>query len=179
MILMSFKQFLEEGRDAPLYHVTPLDNFFDIAMSNRLNASNLWTYGAKPTVSFTRNYKFCFEFARQHLDTGTGQLRDTKDIAILEIDQRRLSQRYKIIPYRDLINLGDGSRLHYNEFEEYIQGDVKNVSDYIIKTHIPAREYWHSNDVALSYKKKYRRFISLVMDFKPWDTKSRKFIDAI
>jgi len=139
---LSFKEYLEEGRDAPLYHGTSLHNAVLIMKNNKL-LSNSDT--PLKSISFTRSIKAANHFVFH----GKGE----NTCVIFEVNQRKLTQRYKIEPYNfynkasnakitrfkgDLNNEWDfEGEYTVNEYEErIIAKEIKNISDYIIKIHI-------------------------------------------
>jgi hypothetical protein len=152
----SFKQFLEEGRDAPLYHSTYWGGAEGILQSNAIKASSdvggfpgipgfnpgskknkryKDKWGEIPFVSLTRNIRFAEKWAE----------------VIFELDQRTLSQRHKMIPFSFFAGefsfggkpnpgrKGDrevdlkGDEWPYNQFEESVLGSINNVQKYIRK----------------------------------------------
>lgn len=127
--MITFKQFLTEARMAPLYHGTYSDAIENILIdergilpktlhlqykigikSNYNNGQDEFVQG----VSFTRNIHFANNW-------GSGW--------ILEMDQRLLSQNYKIVPYQFFRDNFLGARSmgvigsktgRYDESEEYV-----------------------------------------------------------
>ena len=146
----NFLQFLEEGRDAPLYHGTTAYAFKDIMTYNVITAKTFHRAYVYPTVvdgpyntvvSLTRSLKFAKTWA-SHKDYGSAEL------FIFELDQRKLTQRHKLYPYnhfgdgmfndrkgsaRELNDIRKGSRFPINQYEENIIGDIKNLDRYITK----------------------------------------------
>jgi hypothetical protein len=99
--MTSFKQFLEEGRDAPLYHATRLDNIDSIIQAglkptsshfrkklglNRKENDSTSTHG----ISFTRDFKIAHRYGQHYFVQ--------RSYVIFKFDQRKLTQRYKSIP---------------------------------------------------------------------------------
>lgn len=135
--MKTFKSYLEEGRDSPLYHITTLAN------AERILIDNWFTQGAIQEkingkimrgVSFTRNHNIR-QFIKDHISEKPGI---SYGYVVMVIDQRRLAQRYKIIPY----NYGGNSPWrnntrysdpHKNEYEEFVPGDIKNAKSFITK----------------------------------------------
>lgn len=143
--MISFKSYLTESRSAPLYHGTETLNGIEILYDNVMNTGKLREPGLdKQTVSLTRD----FTFARNWISE-----KGFVSGVIFEFDQRKLAQRYKIVPYsffgqkvmgymksaREMPN----SRVHTNakgknynfnnQFEEAVIGPIKNVKSYITK----------------------------------------------
>jgi len=139
--MYNFKEYLEEGRDAPLYHGTMPDSIIPIMKSNMLRAETQQFMGKniKMGVSLTRNINIAHQFA-------------TKIGIVFELDQRKLAYRHKMIPINwenATQNRGTLTRWHettgrnttnvkpitINEYEEFVVGPIKNLNDYIIKIH--------------------------------------------
>jgi len=135
--MISLKQYLEEGRDAPLYHGT--DNTIKVLDSNTLKGNNSHSYktlmidkpGYATGVSLTRNLKVASQFQKWA---------DHTNYAILELDQRKLAQSHKIIPvnFWNGVNKKEPSRAKSlpkqevgSEYEEFVLGDIKNLDKYI------------------------------------------------
>ena len=141
--MQSFKEFITEGRDAPLYHATSVSRAINILGSNILRLSNEFIFrkGDKASISFTRDIKVAWKhgviFGKRD------------DVVIFEVDQAKLAQNYKLEPFQfwSQPSRNNGSRINkarlerkdyteeaYNEFEERIIGsDVKNFDRYIKK----------------------------------------------
>jgi len=137
----NFKQYLEEGRDAPLYHGTTYLNAQSIIQDNKINASTtqklttkkkdmIYTKNVKGT-SFSRSLQFVQFF---------------KPFVIFEIDQRKLDYSHKIIPFNYFANDYYGGVYRtdsparfekgldfMNEHEEFVVGDIKNIDKYITR----------------------------------------------
>lgn len=89
---MKAREFIFEGRDAPLYHFTSLDGFQKIIASDTLNGRAMVdrTSGrraANPTISFTRDYK---------RDFVPGRI--TSQSIGFRVDQGRIAQSFKMQP---------------------------------------------------------------------------------
>lgn len=149
---MNFKQFLEEGRDAPLYHGTQFKNVFSILKQDMIKGSPIaikhpvFKHSKKLVkgVSLTRNIRFAMK----------------NFSVVLEFDQRKLAQRHKLKPFsyflNDLVDKtrekeGDNGigREGWNEYEEVVLGDIKNMSRYLKHIHI---NEWTVKDMPDSYK---------------------------
>lgn len=134
--MISFKTFITEAKRAPLYHATSLSSFESIVKENMLKA----TYDGhgqrtgKPTNFFTRSLKNAKHF---------GDLVYSSSI-IFKIDQQKLNQRYRIQPIHNWANdyySSYSNRTHKGsldrnvtygtEFEEIIEGNVKNFLSYV------------------------------------------------
>lgn len=181
---MSFKQFLEEGRDSPLYHATSYRDILNMLKENKITAYTYHSYDIPlkkkykkskydevKVVSLTRNIRFAQEWLNQGV-MGSG--------AILELDQRKLTQKYKLLPFNffsydgarhgtDELGLkydGDhGDDFPYNQFEENVVGDIKNLDKYLTKI-IVMGTGWKSGNTALATH-------PLI-----WDLKTKRFVNA-
>lgn len=115
---MKLEQIIIEGRDAPLYHITYLHRFEGIMQDDMLKGKH---------VSITRN-------PRLHRIAGLVMSWEVK----LILDQRRLSQRYRIEPIDDLANVSQNrsrslmrGQEAQREDEEIIFGPVKDLHRYL------------------------------------------------
>lgn len=160
--MFNFKSYLEEGRDAPLYHATPLFNAEKILQHNIIRAQTShvhdWTtkkqgkVRALPVVSLTRSFKFAERWGERV------SVRNRFDFVIFELDQRKLSQRYKFVPYNHFsgnpyggtfgiehpvarhVNDELDSGFPVNQYEENVIDDIKNAEQYIVKIYTPKNE---------------------------------------
>lgn len=91
--MKSFTQFITEGRDAPIYHATDLDSYREMMAQNLIKPSRPDGFGKQIVwgVSTTRNLRF----AKHYMASTKGY----SEAVILQLDQRKIAQRYKIIPY--------------------------------------------------------------------------------
>ncbi len=146
--MISFKQFLSEGRDAPLYHGTDIQSLKQIISNDVLKANKENHNGfvakregdGRPFIALSRDIKHSIWFA------GNGN----DKIAVIKLDQRKLAQRYRIEPihtwkpeksrtpmYRDRYShIKVSGRIGYNEFEERVYSNIspldKYVSEYLV-----------------------------------------------
>lgn len=119
--MITFKDFLTESRSAPLYHATRFRYLKDIEergiepktlhesskignISDKHKVIKRRHGDAIQGVSLTRDFKFAKRWS---------------DELILELDQRRLSQRYKIAPFQFFQHMGS-ARVRNNEAEEFV-----------------------------------------------------------
>lgn len=138
--MYSFKQYLEEGRDAPLYHGTNFESLSKILSSNTLEArtdqgdkfswSDKKDHNVKRT-HFTGNKPFkgtsLSRWMNRSLQWRGGNL-------AIELDQRKLAQRHKIVPLNIFAAVGSNKHGKDEElFEEFVIGDVKNIKSYITR----------------------------------------------
>jgi len=136
--VITFKTFLTESRSAPLYHASPKG--LSILKDNALNKGKLKEPGLdRSTVSLTRN----FIFAKNWLDEYGAR----DDGVIFELDQRKLSQNFKIVPYNFFANTYDKASAReapemktftkgkdysfHNQFEEAVFADIKPLNRYV------------------------------------------------
>lgn len=141
--MISFKQYLVESKSAPLYHVTELKSFINIADDKVLKAKPQ-AYGfkgneedrfGKKTIFFTRNFQNAKSFSRMRVDP-----------LILKFNQERLNQRYRIEPIHNWSRqyhkttpphkkaVGGSymsGAVYGTEFEEIVEKDIKNPLQYI------------------------------------------------
>jgi len=173
----NFKQYLEEGRDAPLYHGTLYVKAKQILESDsilanteeNINKAERKTKG----VSLTRNYNLAIKF----VDAKYGSLSPI----IFELDQRKLAQRYRIVPHNyyttnDTISNYDikdaPTRFtketpgDFNEFEEFVIGDIKPLSRYLTKIHVANEGIYKS--IGINAKEIYEHPLL-------WDHKNKRF----
>lgn len=145
--MISFKQFLIESQNYPLYHGTSPSSAIAIFRDNVLNAGFYnpdlhWPSKEGKVVSFTRSLSFA------------KQWRDRAGV-VLEFDRQKLRNSYKLVPFNffgysdgDWENTGkarwmhtkrfhtDFSGLDKNQYEEVAIKPIKNVVSYIKKVHI-------------------------------------------
>jgi hypothetical protein len=155
--MYSFKQYLEEGRDAPLYHATN-SNHIELILKDNMLKGEIYDPGVKGNkrfkrkakgVSLTRNFKYA-----KYWVSGVTSF-------IFELDQRKLSQRYKIVPFNFFQNEMPGPREKelkqgvgpsgFNEYEEVLVGTLKDLDKYV--------KYIHVSRIDLSYNKYYRELL--------------------
>lgn len=136
--MITFKTYLTEARLAPLYHATSPSKFRSIISDNVLvrggedRRHTLSKDGRQ--ISMTRNFIFAAEWAP----------------VVLEFDQQRLSQRYKIVPFNyfpkharifPYTNYGTtqqkGKNFAFdNQFEEAVLSDIKDPLKYVNKIYV-------------------------------------------
>lgn len=123
MLIEDF-QPLHEGRDAPLFHGTPLDMLLNILASDTLSVGINWR-GEGDRVATSRDWRVAAQFGVQGDYSGYPTM--------LVLDQRKLSQRFKLKPYRDYDAEGNAWA---DEKEEMVMGDIKPLHRYLISINI-------------------------------------------
>jgi hypothetical protein len=137
---MNFKQFLEEGRDAPLFHATSLDSLNQILKGNIVKAWTTQNINKKRIdgVSLTRDFRFAKNWA---MKTPFKMARS----CVIEFDQRKLSQRYKIVPFNySLMSSGAAREMNNSEAEEFVIGPIKDPNKYINKIHFTDNIFYNT-----------------------------------
>jgi len=125
-LLDILKELLKEGKQVGvLYHFTDIYSLLNILKTNTLKASSKFEKEKLPTVSLTRD-----KLGDIGGVGGTG----TKTVRI-SIDGDKLSNKYKITPYNYYSNHPDFKQSE-DEMEEVIQGDINNITNYIIEIRI-------------------------------------------
>lgn len=131
--MITFKQFITEARMAPLYHPTNLDGLEGMINDGIMKRGFKDTIGHPHSkdgkiISMTRNFTFATMW---------------KSI-ILQFDQHKLSQRYKIVPFNYFPEEGArviprNSKRNYsftNQFEESVLQDIKDPFKYVTKIYV-------------------------------------------
>lgn len=145
--MLTFKQFLEESRSAPLYHATHAFAAMEIAeenkilamtdhMMNRVSGSR-GANKARSGISLTRSFAFAKKW---------GDMKSRGGYAIFQLDQRKLAQRHKMIPYnhfQDRLYTGNEKPMTrqkndvtamgfpINQYEEFLIGNIENLDRYV------------------------------------------------
>lgn len=141
--MITFKQFLNEAKMAPLYHATNPSKAYHILRDDNLVAFPThmgMTPGSKKAVSLTRSLETAARWR-------TGEtIKNTSNI-IFELDQQKLSHNYKIRPieieyvWTTKGIFGNGSSKTYVNkqsklFEEFVDRDIKPLSSYLKAIHM-------------------------------------------
>lgn len=136
--MITFKQYLSEARLAPLYHGTSIDNAKAILKSNVMRTNRpeigFGVQSKTSAISFTRAIKYAMTWALESLHEN--------EAVILEFDQQKLAQRYKIVPFNFWsteegrgMSMSDAHlktrKRGYTESEERVTKDITNVNQYI------------------------------------------------
>lgn len=130
--MITFKQFLEESRSAPLYHGTNNHSATEILKSNSLRSSY---FDEEDSISFTRDLNFAKRWVLS-ADKNAYQELDASNVVVFEVDQQKLNQRYKISPFNffDDKTRRRGHDNKRNEYEERVNNRViKDFDRYITK----------------------------------------------
>lgn len=112
---------LVEGRDAYLFHGTPLDHLLNILDEDALATGINWR-GEGNRVATSRDWRAAWSFGEQGDYMGPATL--------LVLDQRKLAQRHRLRPYRDTDS--DGNYSFSDEMEEMIMGGIKPLDRYLV-----------------------------------------------
>ena len=130
---------ITEGRDAALYHGTSYHKAIRILASDKLEPNTNHISKDRPGslirdiesgISLTRNRRTAFDFGP----------------VVFELDQRALSQRHRIVPvdywgHSPETKLSGTRRKDRNaEAEEFLIGELKPVSKYLVAIHIDPHE---------------------------------------
>lgn len=148
--MKSFSMFLNEGRDAPLYHGTSMTNATRIIDSDVLEARETpdsvksftdWDITKRKVISTSRSYKFS---AAWNENRG----------AVFELDQRVIAQTNRIVPYNffnDRTRVADlPHNVWINQHEEAIVGNLNPLSRYLLRIIISSEsifDYWTNNRI--------------------------------
>lgn len=142
--MINFKAFLAEAKMAPLYHATDTHGFKGIVEENALattaGGGEHATRGNKPTVFFTRDFRHAKWYAGKRAYSWF----------VFEVDQLKLSHRYKIKPIHNWQETYYHTKAHNkkvkgelqrgdsqwgNEFEEVTDKPVTNFLSYVKAIH--------------------------------------------
>lgn len=139
--MITFKQFLNEAKAAPLYHATNPSKAFSILKDDNLKAfptHMAMTPGSRVAVSLTRSLETAAKWR-------TGEtIKNTSNI-IFELDQQKLSHNYKIRPieieyiWADKGHGGDAKNYVNKQsklFEEFVDRDIQPLSKYLKAIHM-------------------------------------------
>lgn len=144
---------LMEGRDAPLYHGTNIIDIGNIIKDSSINGETYLKVNNKEYkgVSLTRDYKTALKFT--HFVDYEYTNNENGFNSVIVLDQRKLSQMYKIFPInyweteegKHILNtdFDDDPPNFYTqkhssifEFEEFLVGDIKLTDDILISVNI-------------------------------------------
>ena len=121
--MITFRDFLEEARYAPLYHATPLETVDDILDEG--------LYSEGRGISAARTIHNAKWYAGHEFSLYR------KGFVIFELDQNRIRQRYKVTPYDYYMTAVQLPKLRRKEAEEIIEVGTHNYLDrkYITRIH--------------------------------------------
>lgn len=152
--MINFKQFLEESRSAPLYHGTSIGGLRGIFHMGGIEPrtfhpsskmKGISNKGKRQPgvegVSTSRNFKFASTW-----NHSAGNF-------VLEFDQRRLAQRYKIVPFQyfqhPIISQGHARIKDWkgkaNEYEEFIVTSKHIPLSFVNRLYVPERYIINEN----------------------------------
>lgn len=151
--MITFKQFLIESQNYPLFHGTHYMGLLDILQSNKLIARGVdGQYHPqlknKRTISTTRSRNFATYWS-QRASWYEGD--NDPQAIVFQLNRAAIRNNYKVVPYNHFFV--DGTRrkdsdrwgpsgsgsykyLDRNQYEERIIGDITNISRYINKIHM-------------------------------------------
>ena len=101
--MITFKQYITEARAAPLYHAVDIRGFTHIAHDNKIIAATAHKHNRtikggsskwEDVISLTRDIRFAKRWGAYSSDW-----RGEKTYVVLELDQQKLIQNYKMRPY--------------------------------------------------------------------------------
>lgn len=137
--MITFKLFLEESQNYPLYHATSAEALMEIISSNTLkrgyqDMEKHWPAKRGEIVSLTRNLRFARSWANLISDYPV----------VIQLNRGKIRNRYKIVPYNyfdDVARRKDSKRIDFrsmdnldqNQYEEALVNDLTNVLSYIEK----------------------------------------------
>jgi len=153
---LKFKEYIEESRNSPIYHGSRLSHVKDILLSNKLIGKSIqipkWLNGNKLYgISLSRNF-------------------NTSGQVIFEIDQKNLSNNYKILPIKQwAIQNNKQTRFpDNNEYEEFlITKELTNLIKYVNAIWIP-ENVDINNIISISdrRRKQWERLVKRYKDHK-------------
>lgn len=187
--MQNFKVFLEqelaqtltEGRDAPLYHGTIIQNLIGIIRDDVLKIKGQgdpW-FPLQQEISMTRSLEHAMWFAKHRFGNGGGGGYRVTEFCVIEFDQSMLAQTFKIEPtQRHRRDLGrdqtpmsrPGKKNGWNEFEEVVHTkQIPHVYKYIKRifvTKSAANEWKESWDKAPEIGNKIRHKLHVIDNWK-------------
>lgn len=155
--MITFKQFLAEAANYPLYHGTKLGRFVHIIRDNKMlslyqDAHEDHPFAKKRTISMSRSKKFAFYWGKRIEWVGSLNLNAIpKDSVVIEFDREKLSRNYKILPYNHFPDAGtrpnrwfgnplkkgqEYKSVDSNQYEERVSAPIKDINRYIVKIYM-------------------------------------------
>lgn len=142
--MISFKEYLAERADYPLYHATDIDSL------KKMIVEGVWRTGMESDyhkgvskdgriISLTRDFNFATRWIRGILSMGKG--------VIIEVDRAKLSNNYRIVPFNYFSKERNAARLPAsgilasmtNQYEESVDRPIKDPLRYIRVLHMTQR----------------------------------------
>lgn len=160
--MISFKNFLIESQNYPLFHGTHIDGLVHIITNNILPESRYSdadlshkSVARKNTISTTRSKNFATYWSQRKVWATTIRDNITPGSVVIELDRGKLRNNYKIVPYNHfgawsgVSRFSDSSEerwggsgkkdyrgLDKNQYEERIVGSVRSINKYINKIYM-------------------------------------------
>lgn len=152
--MITFKQFIVESQNYPLYHGTGLNNLRHIIDADKLSSGgyadahhkHAQLYD-KNTISMTRSKSFASYWSNRKEWAMSFVEIDPKNTVVIQFNREKLRHNYKVLPYNHFDHEPVARRMHSNrwasgrphnytnidknQYEERVVGDIKNVSKYI------------------------------------------------
>lgn len=146
--MITFKQFLSESQNYPLYHGTTIEDLAGIIKSNEIKTGFIdqeahWPSKTGSIISTSRNFNFSKEWARS---IGGPYW------VVIELNRGKLKNNYKIVPFNYFGNewtdpkprsrwihsrrYAPGGDTDRNQYEEAITRNIKSPLKYINKVHM-------------------------------------------
>lgn len=136
--MITFKQFLAEAHYAPLFHATPLENLEGILEQGLY--SEIGDISAARSI---HNAKWYIQHEFSLYNSG---------YVILELDQNKIRQRYKVVPF-DYYMFTGRSGLRRKEAEEVIKTyDNLDSKIYIKKIYYFKKDKWKIDHLFSNFK---------------------------
>jgi hypothetical protein len=145
--MKTFHEFLNEGRDSPLYHATTVTSLYGVVSSGGFvpdtqhEAKSLGLHSTSwnqrvSGLSLTRDLRFAENWK-------------PSEGVIFQLDQRQLSQRYKIVPFQYWQGVYQGARGWKTEFHKPNESEEFLISNSLVSLKYVRRVYLTKN--ALEY----------------------------
>lgn len=141
--MISFKQFLNEAQNYPLYHGTIGASLAEIVRTNTIKTGFIerdahWPSKTGGIISTTRSFNFAKDWSLEN--TGIGSY------YVIQLDRSKIRHNYKVVPFNyfgsELTDKEPKARWKYgksnyagvdrNQFEEAITKDIKPALKYIV-----------------------------------------------
>lgn len=152
--MITFKQFLEESQNYPLYHATSIRAAIVILQYGQFNGSS--SEASEPWgLSTTRDIKTAWKFGALKNNT-------YNETVVFELDRTKLSYRYKIVPYNYWGTMANITRFQggrnkqtsdFNEYEEKVvfkKGSMIESIPYIKKVMVYGPSFYDNLPLSAS-----------------------------